>query len=509
MNLQEQINIAIPGATIKIPDGEVVTGNFTINKSLNIVGGPGSKIVTPSFDPAIRIPIETGPVALTGLEITCLETLPQIGVLIEFGSGGSDQNSLSLVPKGLAIDRCDVHGQPNTDSQRGIAANGANFKITNSKVREIHGRGYDTQAICSWNGPGPFTILDCFLEGAGENVMFGGSQPSIPNLIHSDIEIRRCKFFKPLSWYVNDPSYGGLHWTVKNLFELKNARRVVVQGNVFDGNWTDAQAGRSIAFTPRPSDSGSWALIEDVDFSYNIIRNVGSGIILLGADEPPAPTETRLRRVRVAHNVWEIDGPRFNSNGTFATVINKTEDVTIENNTAIQTSHIVMADYAPNTRFIYRNNIARHNEYGIFGSGVGIGNVALDFYFPGAVVAGNLIVKEVNAPWNVDLIYPEGNFYPNTIAETIGADYRVLPAWQGKATDGKDPGVDIDALNAAQAGGVVVPPPPPPPPPELLRKVSWPSGENNQNAVLSAQWAERYRLKRNLRGAFAEFERVE
>jgi hypothetical protein len=53
--------------------------------------------------------------------------------------------------------------------------------------------------------------------------MFGGGDPAIPNLVPSDIEIRRNYFSKPLSWRVGDPSYTGVTWLVKNLLELKNA----------------------------------------------------------------------------------------------------------------------------------------------------------------------------------------------------------------------------------------------------------------------------------------------
>lgn len=507
MNLQEQINAATPGATIRIPDGETVIGNFTIHKSLNIVGGAGSKIVSPTFDPAIKIPPGTGPVSLQGLEITCLETLSQIGVLIEFGSDST--TSLSQVPQGLTIDRCDIHGQPNTDSQRGIAANGANFKITNSKVREIHGRGYDTQAVCSWNGPGPFTLLDCYFEGAGENVMFGGAPPAIPGLVHEDIEIRRCVFFKPLSWcifsksefrplnnqsvtWTTDPRPGpeedqtesyppryvdsrgnrAVRWTVKNLFELKNARRVIVDGNIFENNWTDAQAGRAIAFTPRTSDSGAAATVEDVLFQNNIIKNVGSGIILLGIDDPPQPQDVRLKRVKVLNNLWLIDGPGNGSNGAFATVIKGTDAVVIEHNTAYQTGNLMLMDYMPpSTGFRFNNNIGRHNAYGIFGSGAGVGNPAIAQYFPGSIIAGNVIAKEVlssDSPGNFAAVYPAGNHFPDSLAEVLGSDHRVLAAWKGKATDGKDPGCDMDQLMAAIGGTAPPPQPIPVPTPTLV-----------------------------------------
>jgi len=90
--------------------------------------------------------------------------------------------------------------------------------------------------------------------------MFGGALPAIPNLVPSNIEIRRNYFFKPLSWKVGHPSYAGIHWGVKNLLEFKNARGVVVDGNVFENSWTDAQIGYAVLFTVR-SEQGTapWA----------------------------------------------------------------------------------------------------------------------------------------------------------------------------------------------------------------------------------------------------------
>lgn len=472
MNLQEQINTAVPSATITIPDNERCIGNFIISKPLTIVGGVNNSILTPNADPVFEIKPGTGPVVLRKLNISAVETVTQIHDLVRYGGAdlASGQTSLDKVPQGLWLDECDIYGLPHIDSHRGVSANGANFKATKTKIREIHGRGYDTQAICSWNGPGPFVIEDCYLEAAGENVMFGGSLPIIPNLVHSDITVRRCVFFKPLEWR-------GV-WSVKNLFELKNARRVVIEGCVFENNWTDAQAGRAIVFTPRPSDSGHWAVVEDVIFQNNIIRNVGSGIILLGADEAPAPTETRLRRVIVRNNLWIIDGPKFGSNGVFATVINKTEDVTIEHNTAIQTSSMVVTDYAPNSRFVYQKNVARHNEYGIFGSGVGIGNPAIAHYFPDGVVANNVIAKEINAPSNVESLYPAGNYFPASLSMVLDSDYRVIdPAYPGI-------GCDVDALNAALSDTTPIPIPEPTTPEPIPEPVKIPSPDGTKGATI-------------------------
>lgn len=387
-----------------------------------------------------------------GIEFSTANANVKVSDLIRLGDWHS-QSTIQSVPHDLIIDRSYIHGFKTQEVQRGIALNSAETSITNSYISEIHGKGYDTQAICGWNGPGPFKIINNYLEGAGENVMFGGAPAALPNLVPTDITIRNNYFFKPLSWYVNDPSYAGIHWSVKNLFELKNARRVVIEGNIFENNWTDAQAGRSIVFTPRPSDSGSAAVIEDVLFQNNIVKNVGSGVLLLGHDEPPAPTDTRLRRVRIVNNLFDINGPRFGSNGVFITVIAGTEDVTIEHNTAIQSGNIISTDYDPNTRFVYRANISRHNEYGIFGSGLGIGNSTIAKYFPAGIITGNVMAKEVNAPRNAESLYPAGNFFPESM-QAVGfvdyerGNYRLRPGsrFHATAAEGADPGANFEKL---------------------------------------------------------------
>ena len=44
------------------------------------------------------------------------------------------------------------------------------------------------------------SIINNYLEAAGENLMFGGSPSAIPNLVPTGIEIRRNYLYKPLRW---------------------------------------------------------------------------------------------------------------------------------------------------------------------------------------------------------------------------------------------------------------------------------------------------------------------
>src|SRR5205085_5031116 len=145
-------------------------------------------------------------------------------LLLEANGG---QTGTSQVPTDIVFDRCYIHGTTTGTLRRGIALNSARTAVIDSYIAECHEVGTDSQAIGGWNGPGPFKIVNNFLEGAAENFMLGGADPSIANLVSSDIEFRRNYCSKPLSWCATEPTYAGVHWSIKNIFELKNAQRVL------------------------------------------------------------------------------------------------------------------------------------------------------------------------------------------------------------------------------------------------------------------------------------------
>jgi hypothetical protein len=92
--------------------------------------------------------------------------------------------------------------------------------------------------------------------------------------VSRDIEFRANYCFKPLSWKIGDPSYAGIPWAVKHLFELKNARRVLIEGNRFENNWTHAQTGTAILFTVRNrGGKAPWSAVQDVTMINNVVRS--------------------------------------------------------------------------------------------------------------------------------------------------------------------------------------------------------------------------------------------
>ena len=220
--------------------------------------------------------------------------------------------------------------------------------------------------------------------------MFGGADPSIEDLVPADIDISGNHFSKPVQWRQEEPELPRTHWTVKNLLELKNARRVIVDGNLFEHNWPDGQNGFAILFTVRNQDGGApWSIVEDVVFSKNVVRRVGSGINILGRDDNHPSQQTR--RIAIRNNLFVDVGGRWGPGRLFQ-LIEGTRDITIDHNTAFQTGTLLSGDRGPHTGLVFENNIALHNEYGIHGSGAGTGTPALDKFFPGFVVRRNLLI---------------------------------------------------------------------------------------------------------------------
>lgn len=326
--------------------------------------------------------------------------------------GNNRERSLEELPHHIVVDRCYIHGDPQKGSRRGISMNGRHVAVIDSYISDFKDEREDSQAILGWGGSGPFKIVNNYLEAAGENLMFGGGDPFIQNLVPSDIEIRHNYMAKPLSWKRGEANYDGSSWAIKNIFELKDARRVWFDGNILEYNWEAAQSGFAVLLTVRNQDGRApWSAVEDVRFTNNIIRHSGSGINLMGHDNNRAWNESvETKRILIKNNVWEdIGGPRWGGSGILFQLVEGTSDVTIEGNTGSQTGTLVFAVGPPHKRFVFRDNLAPHNEFGIFGNAVGVGMKGIEVYFPNAVVAGNIIIG------GDEHQYPKGNFFPSSL----------------------------------------------------------------------------------------------
>jgi hypothetical protein len=404
-DFQAALDLAQPGDAILLDAGAVFRGNFTlprksqagwiiIQSSSGALPPPGTRI-SPAFAAAMPklISPNGAPVILTapgakgyrfvGIEFTLALHVKTARQIIAFGG---TQSRLADTPGNLAIDRCYIHGHAAANVFRGVLLNSGSSTVVNSHISDIHVAGHDSQAILGYNGPGPFKIVNNYLEAAGENIMFGGGDPSIADLVPSDIEVRYNHLFKPLRWRRPDSR---VHWTVKNLLELKNARRVLIEGNLLENVWADAQSGTAVVLTPRSDGRAPWAAIEDVMFRNNVVRNALGGVG--GQSTNEGHPSQRLRRIAVVNNLWlSVERTFF----TFAAPTLPAEDLLVDHNTAIPTRYFSYDFDAPSPpaliRFQFSNNLT---GFGRFGVKFPRTQEDIRRWLPGAIVGGNALVQ--------------------------------------------------------------------------------------------------------------------
>ena len=465
-DLQSAIEAAQPGDVILLAPGATYIGNFklpfksdarndgayiTIRSAAPDALLPGDDVrMTPDFAPLLpklRSPnnepaLATEPYA-HHYHIKFVEFLANVkgqGNIISLGDGSTAQNTLAMVPHHLVLDRVYVHGDVTWGQKRGIALNSAETTIVNSYIAEIKAAGMDSQAIGGWNGPGPYLISNNYLEAAGENVMFGGADPAIPELVPSDITFTRNHLYKPMSWR-------GSVWTIKNLFELKSAQRVLIDSNLMENNWLAAQTGYAVLLKSVNQDGGApWSVVQDVTFTNNIVRHVASAVNILGSDWRYPAIEAN--NIVIRNNLFDdVSAAKYGGSGRFLQISGGV-DVVIDHNTVVADgATVVMADGSPTDSFQFTNNVVKHNAYGIKGSGTAIGNGTIATYFPNGVFEGGIYIG--GKPW----LYPAGNHFPSTVADVAfmdysGGDYRLAPhsVYRGAGTSGTDPGVDYATL---------------------------------------------------------------
>src|SRR5690606_621670 len=254
------------------------------------------------------------------------------------------------------------------------------------RLSGCHAKGIDSQAILSWNSPGPFKIVNNYLEGAGENVMFGGADPRIDGLVPSDIEFRRNHLFKPLSW-----KHSGA-WTVKNLFELKNAQRVLVEGNIMENNWLDGQTGFAVVLKSANQSAGcDWCVVQDVTFRYNLIANSPGGVSLMATQASTGGTAVPANDLSIVHNLFrEVATAGQGGAQRRFQMLGRLSDVIIEHNTALGDGIILAFDGAPAERLVFANNLVTRGTYGVIGTARAEGHASLQHFAPGAMFRGNV-----------------------------------------------------------------------------------------------------------------------
>ncbi len=267
--------------------------------------------------------------------------------------------------------------------RRGIRGNGQAITVRRCYVAGMFQPGTDSQAFAAWDGAGPYTIVDNYLEAASENVMFGGADSASAERLPSNLTFEHNTLSKPLAWK------GTSGKNVKNLFELKAMRHAVIRHNLFENNWIDGQAGSAIVFTPRNQDhTAPWSVVEDVLFLGNVVRNTPAFFQILGFDNNAVSGQTT--DIVIRGNLLLGAG-----GGRLALIVNECGALTFDHNTFIAPQSgesAAIGLYVEGTiptptgarnpafaasSFTFTNNALQLNTYGVI-SPFGQGTAALD-----------------------------------------------------------------------------------------------------------------------------------
>jgi len=476
-----------------------------------------------------------------GWKFSGIEFAPTTGnfmsnVLI-FG-GGKETSPLSM-PDSMELDRVWIHdfSQSENGPNRGVAENGTNFYMHDSWCDGMKSTG-EAQCIAGWGSYGPTRIINNFLEGSGENVLYGGSISPYYPLSNQNKTITGNYFYKPYIWKWTSGAYGNAsgaclsdaanspdprhrggeymfdtvnsqgwlcvsgtwtmtgttptHYPVKNLLECKNCRNMTVTGNVFEGNWTDGQAGNAFAFGQR-TDSGPGDALDHFSIANNKItkayRVFSWGSICTGTSTGNTPCVNGVtNNLSVRNNLAVLGGPAyctvlFTSVGCGFNMWNHlwsgraTLQNTWDHNTVVQTDGPTGSPYTPQS-FLYDTLMtATLHNLDTFTNSID----GYDFFGQRSYFSTNF----TNTTWNRMALKGAvgdyttggagtGNTMTNTslpannaaigFVNTSTGDYRLAPTSPYSAScssgcaftssDGTDLGADVEAINAAISGAV-------------------------------------------------------
>jgi hypothetical protein len=482
-SFQQAINAASCGDTIVLTAGSTYSGNFTIpstscsgwieivSSNVSSLPSPGHRvgpsdvsnmatISTPNTSTGIQFLPQSNHWRLIGLEITTsyLSAVNANYNLVSAGlqaDGSTEINVQSQLPADLIFDRVYIHGLSDTNTKRGIEMDGVYIGVVDSYCDEIHYNGNDSQCFASWNGAGPFLIQNDFIEAGAEDILFGGTDPAIKNLIPSDITIIGNLIQKNLTWRNEAAPY---HWVIKNLVEFKNAQRVLLDGNVIQYIWAAGQVGFAVLLTPRNQDGTcSWCSVNDITITHNLIRHASGGTEIAGSDnnDPSLPTARLLIRNNLYDDIsnvnWGGHGWAFEIATSAITM--SPHDLTIDHNTLFpDQAFLILGDSGTAQSTEFTNNISSYGHYGIYGTGVGSGTPALATFVPSSLYNDTVLITSTGVRQG---IYPPGTLWSTPAAVQFtnfaSGKYQLLSTspYHNGGTDGRDIGVwDWACLNA-------------------------------------------------------------
>lgn len=307
--LQAALDAREPGERIQCDPTQPMVGNFedrarTLTAYAILTSTRDDvplRMISPNRSPVLSAGGPVGGLYLKNIDASVDPAVTDI-VWNLFLMGGGGPQSFDTCPRGYVFDRVNMAATDTQQLLRGLYLGARDMAYLNGTIVGMKAHGFDSQAICGGPAPGPYLIRDADLEGASENIMFGGTGVDGPDMVPQDITIERVTLRKRLSWQ-------GQGWNIKNHLEFKSARRVKVRGLHCLNCWTDGQVGRSVVVTPRDVGTFPYIVTQDIDIEHVLIEDVNSAFVIMGFDDfhDNDPESTKTSRIRFRNWITRVN----------------------------------------------------------------------------------------------------------------------------------------------------------------------------------------------------------
>lgn len=242
-----------------------------------------------------------------------------------FASGGwvNAQFSLADVPQWFIWDRCLFKGPRALNGFFGvigaIRANGAYVAMVNCAATDVWSPGTESHIWGCDNGPGPHKIVgNDFDDMATWGIIYGGGDPSITDLIPSDVEARRNRMYRPPNANKHNTvanglpdggtAYDGINRGVGGFYDNKYVNRILLESNFCSGNWVDVKTGCAFLFKSEDQPGGpnsSWVIGKNVTARYNWVDRTGDCIsVTVAAVSGPLADPFATERLDLHDNLF-------------------------------------------------------------------------------------------------------------------------------------------------------------------------------------------------------------
>jgi hypothetical protein len=460
-DLQAALDAARPGDVITLEPNATYTGNFVLpNKgdvsdyitvrsaALDAVLPDSGVRITPAYAaqlPKLKSPnttpaLQTAPGA-NHYKLMFLEFQANLnggGDIVSIGVGDSTQTQLSQVPYAFVLDRLYVHGDPEFGQKRGIALHSSDTAVINSWVSDCKGIGQEAQAISGFNGPGNWVIENNYLEGAAQNFLLGGADPTIPDLVTTNVVFRYNHLRKPLAW--RDPILAApLNVT---------AAATPTAGGLPPGAYYYKVVARKLSYQNRVAVS-----VASTEASATL--DAGGAVTISWT--PVATAQDYLVYGRTSNNenmFWTTTNPYFTDTGDAGSAgkpgsgtkwmvknifeLKNAQDVLVEDNVfenlwvADQPGYPIVftprnqnghAPWVVVQRVMFRNNIVRHSAGGV--NILSTDNVAPSQRTNHITIFNNLFDDLTSGAWGVSKVFLIGGEAPNG-ADSVTIDHNTI-----------------------------------------------------------------------------------